>query len=144
VNTFTVSTSINRPLQEVFDFFSDPANTPKWQNGTKSAKWISEGPLGSGSVFQTVGKLMGREMTVEIEITQYDPPNVVGMKGQNGPMKFEATNKFEPKDNGTLLTQTFKGELGGLFNLAEGMAIKQLQKQVESDGQTLKKILEAM
>jgi uncharacterized protein YndB with AHSA1/START domain len=144
MSTFTVTTSINRPPQEVFDFFTNPANASRWQNGTKSAKWITDGQVGEGSVFQSVGKLLGRETTMDIEITQYDPPNILGMKGKSGPMKFEATNKFEPNDSGTLLAQTFVGEVGGFFNLAEGLAIKQLQKQVESDGQTLKKVLEAM
>jgi hypothetical protein len=68
---------------------------------------------------------------------------VWSQKGNSGPMKFENTNKFEPKDGGTLLVQTLQGETGGLFKLAEGLAIKQMQKQFESDGQALKKVLEA-
>ena len=44
---------------------------------------------------------------------------------------------------GTLVIQTIQVELGGLFNMAEGLAIKQLQKQVGTEGQALKKLLEA-
>jgi hypothetical protein len=68
---------------------------------------------------------------------------VWGIKGQSGPMKFGAISKFESKDGGTQVTQTFEGEVGGLFSIAEGLAIKQLQKQVETDGNALKKLLEA-
>jgi uncharacterized protein YndB with AHSA1/START domain len=39
--TFTVTTFINRPLQEVFDFMTNPANFAQWQSGTKSAKWAA-------------------------------------------------------------------------------------------------------
>ena len=141
--TFTVTTLINRPLQEVFDFMSNPANFAQWQSGTKSAKWASDGPVGVGSIFNSIGEMMGREMKMDLEITQWSPPTVWGIKGQSGPMKFEAISKFDSKDGGTQVTQTFEGEVGGFFSLAEGLAIKQLQKQVETDGNALKKLLEA-
>jgi hypothetical protein len=74
-----------------------------------------------------------------------EPMNETALqKANNGPLKFENTNKFEAKDGGTLLVQTFQGEVGGFFKMAEGLAIKQMQKQVESDGDRLKKLLEAM
>ena len=142
--TFTVTTFINRPLQEVFDFMTNPASFAQWQSGTKSAKWASDGPVGVGSIFQSVGEMMGREMKFDGEITQWDPPNMWGIKGGSGPMKFEGISKFESKDGGTQVTQTFQGEVGGFFSIAEGLAIKQLQKQVENDGGALKKLLEAM
>ena len=141
--TFTVTTFINRPLQEVFDFMTNPVNFSQWQSGTKSAKWASNDPVGVGSIFNSVGEMMGREMKMDLEITQWSPPTVWGIKGQSGPMKFEAISKFESKDGGTQVTQTFEGEVGGLFSIAEGLAIKQLQKQVETDGNALKKLLEA-
>ena len=50
MDTFTVTTFINRPLQEVFDFITNPANSAQWQSGTESAKWASEGPVGVGSI----------------------------------------------------------------------------------------------
>jgi uncharacterized protein YndB with AHSA1/START domain len=141
--TFEVTTFINRPQQEVFDFMTNPANNSKWQTGTKSAKWASEGPVGVGSISQGTGEMLGREMTWEGEITKWDPPSVWGFKGGSGPMKMEGTMKFESKDGGTLVIQTIQGELGGLFNIAEGMAIKRLQKQIETDGNALKMLLEA-
>ena len=57
-------------------------------------------------------------------------------------MKFVNTNKFESKDGGTLLVQNFQGEVGGFFKVAESLAIKQLQKMVETDGKALKTLLE--
>ena len=141
--TFTVTTFINRPLQVVFDFMTNPANFAQWQSGTKSAKWASEGPVGVGSIFNSIGEMMGREMKFDGEITQWGPPNVWGVKGASGPMKFESVSKFESKDGGTQVTQTFEGEVGGFFSIAEGLAIKQLQKQIETDGKALKKVLEA-
>jgi carbon monoxide dehydrogenase subunit G len=143
MHTFQVTTFINRPLQEVFDFTTNPANSARWQSGTESAKWSSEGPVGVGSIVHSVGRMLGRELVVDVEITQWNPPNVWSQKGESGPLKFENTNKFESKDGGTLLIQSFEGEVGGFFKLAEGLAIKQMQKQIETDGNALKMLLEA-
>ena len=41
------------------------------------------------------------------------------------------------------MIQDFQGEIGGFFKLSEGLAIKQVQKQVETDGKALKMLLEA-
>jgi carbon monoxide dehydrogenase subunit G len=143
MSKFEVSTFINRPLQEVFDFMIDPANAVQFIKGTESAKWTTAGPVGVGSVIHSVGRFLGREVVSDAEITQWNPPNVWGQKTSGGPLKFENTNKYESKDGGTLLVQTFQGEVGGFFKLAEGLAIKQMQKQVETDGNSLKKLLEA-
>lgn len=140
---FELTTFINRPPQEVFDYMTDPAHSHQWQSGTKSARWVSESPVGVGSIFQGVTELLGREMTMDAEITRWDPPHVWGLKANNGPMNIEVTTEFESQDGGTLVIQNFQGELGGLFNIAEGLAVKQLQKQVEADGKTLKRLLEA-
>ena len=143
MSTFTATTFINRPPQEAFDFMTDPAEATQWQNGTESAEWSSEGPVGVGSILHSVGRMMGRELVIDAEITQWDPPNLWGAKGSTGPLKYDVKNKLESKDGGTLLIQEFQGEVGGFFKLAEGLAIKQVQKQVETDGNALKLLLEA-
>ncbi|MGA2489105.1 MAG: SRPBCC family protein [Anaerolineales bacterium] len=144
MNTFTVTTFINRPVQEVFDFTIDPANAVKWQASTISAEWSSKGPTGVGSVIHQVGRFLGREMETNAEINQWNPPSLWSQKANNGPLKIENTNKYESKDGGTLLTQTFQGEVGGFFKIAEGLAFKQMQKELEADCSRLKKLLEAV
>jgi hypothetical protein len=97
-----------------------------------------------GSIYHTEAKFLGRKMEMDAVVTEWNPPSVWGLKIDNGPMKVEGTNKFEAKDGGTLVVQTFHGEVGGFFKMAESLAVKQMQKQFENDGQTLKMLLEAM
>jgi ligand-binding SRPBCC domain-containing protein len=141
--SFTVTTFINRPTQEVFDFVTNPANAAQWKIDMVSSKYTSEGPVGVGSTFQNVGQMLGRKIVADGEITQWNPPNVWGYKATNGPAKLEETNKFESKDGGTLLIQSFQVEVGGFFKMAEGLAVKQMQKQLETHANTLKMLLEA-
>jgi uncharacterized protein YndB with AHSA1/START domain len=47
--TLEISTVINRPLEEVFAFLSNPENGPKWSSGSSDVTMTSAGPLGVGA-----------------------------------------------------------------------------------------------
>ncbi len=140
---FEKSVMINRPQQEVFDFVTDLSNDSKWQSGIESVKRISDGPIGAGSTWSYKLKFMGREIEAEIELTNYDPPNQASVKSVSGPVPFENTYKFETKEGGTQMTFSGQAEIGGFFKMAEGLVGKQFEKQMDSDGAALKKLLEA-
>lgn len=139
---FSKTFHIDRPQQEVFDFMADPANDVKWRDSAVSAEWLSEGPIQVGSKLKSVDKLMGREIESTSEVTAFDPPHKLGQKTIGGPMPFEFTMTLEPEDGGTKLTMDGKAEVGGFFKLAEGLVRKQLEKQIETDFEGLKKLLE--
>jgi carbon monoxide dehydrogenase subunit G len=140
---FESSTFINRPPQEVFDYVTNPANYAKWSSGIQSAEWTSDGPPGVGSTVKGVAKFLGRKIEFVTEITGWDPPNLWRVKSVGGPIPFESTSKFEAQGDGTLLTETFQGELGGFFKLAEGLVGKQFEKQIEAERAALKLLLES-
>ena len=133
---------INRPQQEVFDFVTNLANDSKWQNSVESVKQVSDGPINVGSTWRYVSKFLGPKNETEIQMTSYNPPHQSSVKAISGPVPFENTHKFESKDGGTLLTFTGQAEIGGVFKMAEGLAGKQIEKQMETDAAALKKLLE--
>jgi uncharacterized membrane protein len=132
---------INYPQQELFDFLTDPTNDPKWRSTAVSAEWTSEGPIGVGSTQHSVDKFLGRKFESDSEVTIWNPPNEIGLKSVGGP-QFEASWKFTPEENGTKLSISGQVELGGFFKLAEGLAGKQMEKQMDSDFDSLKEFLE--
>lgn len=140
---FESSIFINRPVQEVFDFVTNPANSAKWQSGTESVEWTSDGPRGVGSTAKVVAKLLGRKIELVVETTIWDPSNQSGLKSIGGPIPFESTSKFAAQGDGTLLTETGQAEIGGLFKLAEGLVGKQLEQQGEANRAALKLLLES-
>ncbi len=109
---FESSIFINRPVQEVFDFVTNPANDVKWRSGTESAEWTSDGPPGVGSTIKVVAKLLGRKIEVVAEITGWDPPHLSSFKSVGGPFPFESTSKYEAQGDGTLLTETGPSPFG--------------------------------
>jgi carbon monoxide dehydrogenase subunit G len=141
--TYEATIFINRPQQEVFDFMSDPANAPKWQNNFVSSEWTSEGPVGVGSTQRAVSRFLGRELETTAEITVWDPPNRTAFKLPEGQIQLEATTTYESKGDGTQITISGVGETGGFFKLAEGLVGNQLQKQLDTNFSALKLLLEA-
>jgi carbon monoxide dehydrogenase subunit G len=55
----------------------------------------------------------------------------------------EISQKLVAKDNGTQLTINLEAELAGFFKMAEGLIGKQAEKQVNTDFDNLKLVLEA-
>lgn len=139
---FEKSVLIHRPQQEVFDYVTDLANDPKWQSSIESVERTTDGPIGAGSTWHYVTKFLGRKAESDIQMTSYDPPHGVSVKSIGGPVPFENTYKFEAQEGGTLLIVSGQAELGGFFKIAEGLAGKQIEKQIEADGAALKKLLE--
>jgi uncharacterized membrane protein len=140
---FEKSVLIDRPQQEVFDFVMNLENDPKWQASIVSVKRTSDGPIGAGSTFRYETKFLGRKSETEIQLTGYNPPSGASVKAINGPVPFENTYKFESNGNGTKMTFSGQAEIGGFFKMAEGLAAKQMEKQMEADATALKKLLEA-
>src|SRR5436190_3783822 len=64
---------INRSPDEVFRFFSTPANDLTWRKGVKEID--AQGPIAVGTkVHQVVAGPGGRSIAADIEVTAYDPP----------------------------------------------------------------------
>jgi carbon monoxide dehydrogenase subunit G len=140
--TFDTSIFINRPPQEVWDYFTNPANDNQWGTA-EHAEWTSEGLPGVGSTIRSVGKLLGRDVESSIEITVWDPPKEYAYKSTSGPFPFEATMILEPKENGTQLNAHLIGEVEGWLKMAGGLLMKQLEKVIDTNFEALKKVLEA-
>jgi carbon monoxide dehydrogenase subunit G len=140
---FSKTVYIERPQQEVFDFLADPTNDPKWRDSSVSAELVTPGPVGVGSQVKSVDKLMGRKIEGTVEFTHWDPPHKFGQKAIGGPIPFESLITLDPKDTGTEVRFEGQAEIGGFFKLAEGLAGRQLEKQIEADLAGLKRTLEA-
>jgi carbon monoxide dehydrogenase subunit G len=140
---FSKSYYIERTPQEIFDYATNPAKNPEWRESAVSSEWETAGPVGVGSRMHSVDKLMGRKIESTVEISAWDPPKLFGQKSVGGPMPFEMTIRLESERNGTRIKAEGQAEIGGFFKIAEGLAGKQLEKQLDSDFAGLKRVLEA-
>jgi len=141
--TLELSIVINRPVEEVFAFVSNPENNPMWSSVSKEVKITSAGPIGVGTTYRSVVAFLGRRMEGEVEFTEYEPNRSFAQKTRSGPVPVESRVTFERVEGGTRVTNTQVAEPGGFFKLAEPLLVSMIKRQFEADFANLKDLLEA-
>jgi uncharacterized protein YndB with AHSA1/START domain len=135
---------IDRPIEEVFAFATDPDNVSLWQSTSLETEQTSEGPVGVGTTFRDTSKFLGRRIESTYEVTENDPPHKQCMRITSGPIPGSGCYALEPTDGGsTRFTQNFEADVGGFFRLAEPLVGRAIRRQMEADMATLKDLLEA-
>lgn len=134
---------IERALEEVFAYVSNPVNDAEWVAGRVESLQTSTGPLGIGTTILVTNKFLGRQFSQTIEATEYEVNRKVSYKSITGPLPVSDHRIFERAGTATLVTLQLDGEPGGFFKLADPILAVLGRKQFETDLASLKTILEA-
>ncbi len=138
------SAVIDRPIDEVFAYVTDFANTPLWNAEVVESKKTSEGPVGVGAKFDFAVKLLGRQVETAGEVAEYEPNRKYALKHEGGPISILSdVFTFEPVEGGTKITHVAEVETGGFFRLAEPVVARLTKRQWETNFATLQDLLEA-
>jgi uncharacterized protein YndB with AHSA1/START domain len=119
---FTVEQSIiiNRTLEEVFGYVTNPANIPQWRRDVLGIK-RAEGPVARGSQFEELVNFMGRK-TYTMRVIDYQPNRCEVIQAVAAPgVSPTQTFQFEPADGGTRFCVRVQVQTAGLFRLVEPM-----------------------
>ncbi|MDQ2933749.1 MAG: SRPBCC family protein [Chloroflexota bacterium] len=138
-----VSTTIKRPVEDVFAVLSNPENSPKWSSASLEAKITSTGPIGVGSTARTVSKFLGKRLESEMELTEYEPNRKFAGQSKSGPFPFQISMTFEGTEGGTRVNANMEAEPSGFFKLAEPLIVRTAKRQLQSDLDNLKDLMEA-
>ena len=141
--TITQSVTVNRPVEEVWDYISNFENTTRWSRGVLAARQTSGGPLGVGSTLQTVVKAFGRRRTADYLVTEYEPGHAFAFEVGSGPIASRARYSVQPAGAGTRLTASGEAEVRGLSKLLAPIIVRTVKKHSAADLANLKRILEA-
>ena len=137
------SVEIKLPPQVVFDYVANPQNLPEWSGLAIEVKDAPE-PLGEGDTFTAVGKFLGRRFETPYERVSVEASRHYTDRAVGGAVPDQDwTYTFEEMPAGTRLTRAVEGEPGGFFKLAEPLIERALERQVRTDLETLKDLLEA-
>jgi carbon monoxide dehydrogenase subunit G len=141
--TITQSVTVNRPVEEVWDFIGDFENTTRWSRGVLEARQTSDGPLGAGATLQTVVRAFGRRRTADYLVTEYQPNHAFAFTVTSGPMRSRARYLVEPAGTGTRLTASGEAAATGPARLLAPILVRIVKRHSQDDLANLKRILEA-
>jgi uncharacterized membrane protein len=120
---------IDRPVTEVFTFFANGENDPRWRSGVKVMR--REGPLAVGVRYtQRMAGPGGREIPADIEVTALDPDERVAFRGLAGPVRPLGSYAFRSAGGSTEVTFILDAELAGFKKL---LLAKPVQKSMETE-----------
>ncbi len=92
--------TIDRPVEEVFDFVSDQCNEPRYNPQMLSVEKLSPGPIGSGTQFRIQMK-SGAPML--LEFTTFERPVRLGSHTSPSGMAIDGELTFERSGDSTLM-----------------------------------------
>jgi len=136
------STIISRPIQQVFDFMSTPENDFQWQYGTLASARLSGGVSEIGTLFRSIGHLMGRRTLTTFEVTDYEPGRRYRFKSLSGPLHSQTTYTFAVSDGNTRINISTRANVVNFFQVGERILEKRMKKQLRENLAMLKDFLE--
>ena len=138
------SVEIERLPEEVFSFVADPRNDERWTPAVEETRKTSDGPLGAGTTFESVFRLLGRRFAASFEIAEYEPNRKVVLgSATSGPVQLTGTRSVEEGPGGTRFTITIEGRTGGFFRVAEPIFDRLASRQLKANLADLKGLLES-
>lgn len=137
---FDITTDVNRPVDEVYNYVTDLRNAPQWQSWLQSVE--QQGPTRIGIKAHQSGQWMGRKLEFDSEVTEYEPGRKFSFTASS-PFPYTLSTSFSGHDGGTRMVSHLVGEPGGFFKLAEPL-VKQMAGQMwRADYRRLRTLLEA-
>ncbi|MEO8371626.1 MAG: SRPBCC family protein [Candidatus Solibacter sp.] len=129
IHTLKREQFVPRPLEEVFEFFSDAQNlefiTPPWLNFQILAKGPIE--ISVGTLLDYRLKWHGFPIAWRTKIVSWNPPRSFVDVQLRGPYRlWHHTHSFAAVDGGTTMMDTVNYELpfGSLGNIAHGLGVR--------------------
>lgn len=98
--------TVARPIDEVFAYAADFANSQEWDPGVKSATKSSEGPLGVGTTYDLVGHFGPSTIDMKYQVTAYEPDSRVVLDGAGNGFKSRDEMEFDISGEGTTIIYT--------------------------------------
>lgn len=142
---FKVSTEIEAPIEEVWEFVDNPHNELLWQSNATERVVLTEGPVEKGTRIRLVDRFLGKRMDSEWEVIEHYPYHRVD-RVVRGPLHLESSWRLEPIENGTAFFMEIEAPegLGGMFGkLAEPVVMGMSRRDFEANLAKLKVLIEA-
>jgi hypothetical protein len=119
VATIESKVTINRPREEVFEYFQAlDQNVPRTNPDVEWVVKTPGGPTGVGTTFRSRGRALGRVRETTMRFTGVVPNEEIRFEAEVGPMRPKGLFAFDQTEGGTRVT--FRGDPNpvGIFKVA--------------------------
>lgn len=130
---------IDRPLEDVWRFISDPLSAPVWGRGVSDVVLTSNGPVGLGTTLRL--SMSGSKM--EARIIRYEVARALTLEFTSGPVKgSKLTYSVETVEGRTRLSRDLEMKLSGVWKLMYPILTRREIRDRELGVTNVKHILE--
>lgn len=133
---------IDRPVEEVFRYATDPEN--QTTIASNMIEYSSDGPLEKGTQTNGVTRVAGRRVEWTAEVTEFHPNQRVEIRSVDAPMGFHIVWHYAAEGSGCRVTFDQEVDsLGSFFGrLADPVVTKMYSRDVKANLENLKVLLE--
>ena len=135
--------TIDRPVDEVWDYVLDTRNDPVWITNVVDVGRGADAPVEVGLEIEETYKFLGVRLPMTLKVTEHEPPRRSAIEFSNGPVPGRGSYQFDAVDGGTRFTMTMDTDAHGFFKLAEPVFARMARRDVAASLGNLKDILEA-
>jgi uncharacterized membrane protein len=139
---FETSVQIERPIEEVFAYVSDPRNFPVWNSAVEAVEPTSPSTDEVGATYTMERSLPGGRAMNRLEVVGRERPHEFAVRASVGPTPFVYHYRFAGEDGVTVLRLAAQVELTGLGAVLPQLARRAVRSGVDDNLALLKGILE--
>lgn len=141
--TVTESVTVARAPEDVFTFFIDGENRPRWDSTVVFERLTSPGPVGVGSTIHTRMRTMGRESDFEWRVTEFTQPTRMAIVSTAGLFPTSLLFSFSERGGGCHASATIDGSPTGMLRLAEPMIVESVRSTLATGLKRARVLLES-
>jgi carbon monoxide dehydrogenase subunit G len=134
--------TIERPVQEVFEFMADLDKLPLWLDGCRKA-WSPDGDgrnVGARIIHED--EFMGQTFEAKFDVLEWEENSRAVFEAISGPFRGTSEETFSSDGDDTVVVIRVRGEPAGFLKAVGFMAKRQAQAQLNRSLDNLKRVLE--
>jgi carbon monoxide dehydrogenase subunit G len=140
VPSFSHSVELAQPPDVVFPWLLEQDKVPRWTSDL--SRYEAESPLRTGAHVKEYLQLGGSELTLNLELTRYEPPRTVECRTETNGVKLTISYELAPAGAGTRLTQTVEAKAASLTaRMLIPVVAGRLEKKVTTDLERLRSVV---
>jgi quercetin dioxygenase-like cupin family protein len=140
-HTAQASVWIDRPVREVFGYIENYDNDAQWRN-LVSMRQSPSGETRVGTVTREEIDFLGQRYVTVATITRHEPNKCLVWEATESAFPIAGWRVAEPENGGTRFSEAVTAEIGGLNRLFAPLMVRALRKQMQTEVEALKRLLE--